>query len=63
MKFSEYKIGFTVNIFDDSDNILPIIQVRGDYVAQMHNTVRIVQLGVVKNDGRMLLLNYVNKNK
>ena len=55
MKFAENKIGFTINIFDDSDNILPIIQVRGEYVTQMHNTVRIVQLGVVKDDGRMLL--------
>ena len=44
MKFAENQIGFTINIFDDSDNILPIIQVRGEYVTQMHNTVRIVQL-------------------
>ena len=50
MKFAENKIGFTINIFDDSDNILPIIQVRGEYVTQMHNTVRIVQLGAVKDD-------------
>ena len=55
MKFAEYKIGFMINILDDSDSILPIIQVRGEYVTQMHNTVRIVQLGVVKDDGRMLL--------
>ena len=32
-----------------TDNILPIIQVRSEYVTQMHNTVRIVQLGVVKD--------------
>ena len=56
MKFAEYKIGFMINIFDESDNIFPIIQVRGEYVTQMHNTVRIVQLGVVKYDGRMLLI-------
>ena len=38
MKIAKYKIGFTVNIFDDSDDILSIIQVSGKYVTQMHIT-------------------------
>ena len=44
MEFTKDKISFMIHIFDNSNDVIFVILVEGEYVTQMHNTVKIGQL-------------------
>ena len=48
------RISFTIHILDYSNDVIFVIQAECEYLTQMHNTVKIGQLGVVEQNNRNL---------
>ena len=51
-KVTYNKVSFAVDIFYDSDDVFSVVQVVREYVSQVQNSIKILQLSVVEHDTR-----------